>query len=309
MGFSMQNDRRGLEFQASTIETIDAAIHNYLKELNLHAGTNKGFIPVPIIWVGAERTYQMKNDLSLRDSEGLLKLPLITIERTEIEKDPSKSLIPANVPDYGAGGYVRVRRRIKQDKTTNFKNAQNLKKSGANEDVGSSDREFIFERKFPDRISKMFDTRPVTAKGKTVYESVFVPVPVYVNVKYEIHLRTEYQQQMNQLLTPFISGNRQGRNHKYFSLSHDNHLFEGFIDNSFSNDNNAAKLDEEERIFNSVINVNVLGYLIGGGDNEDVNLAKKYESVVELKVSRERVILDDGFERTNPSGSDPFYKE
>tara|TARA_B100001113_G_scaffold352668_1_gene354723 strand:+ start:1383 stop:2300 length:918 start_codon:yes stop_codon:yes gene_type:complete len=305
----MQNDRRGLEFQASTIETIDAAIHNYLKELNLHAGTNKGFIPVPIIWVGAERTYQMKNDLSLRDSEGLLKLPLITIERTEIEKDPSKSLIPANVPDYGAGGYVRVRRRIKQDKTTNFKNAQNLKKSGANEDVGSSDREFIFERKFPDRISKMFDTRPVTAKGKTVYESVFVPVPVYVNVKYEIHLRTEYQQQMNQLLTPFISGNRQGRNHKYFSLSHDNHLFEGFIDNSFSNDNNAAKLDEEERIFNSVINVNVLGYLIGGGDNEDVNLAKKYESVVELKVSRERVILDDGFERTNPSGSDPFYKE
>ena len=41
MGFSMQNDRRGLEFQASTIETIDAAIHNYLKELNLHAGTNK----------------------------------------------------------------------------------------------------------------------------------------------------------------------------------------------------------------------------------------------------------------------------
>ena len=35
MVFSMQNDRRGLEFQASTIETIDAAIHNYIKELNL----------------------------------------------------------------------------------------------------------------------------------------------------------------------------------------------------------------------------------------------------------------------------------
>ena len=309
MGFSMQNERRGLEFQASTIETIDAAIYNYLKALNLHAGTHKGFIPVPIIWVGAERTYQLKNDLSLRDSEGLLKLPLITIERTEIEKDPSKSLIPANVPDYGKGGYIRVRRRVKQDKTTAFKNAQNMKKSGANEDVGSSDKEFIFERKFPNRVSRMFDTRPVTARGKTVYESVFIPVPVYVNVKYEIHLRTEYQQQMNQLLTPFISGNRQGRNHKYFSLSHDNHLFEGFIDNSFSNDNNAAKLDEEERIFNSIINVNVLGYLIGGGDNENSNLAKTYESIVELKVSRERVILDDGFDRTNASGSDPFYKE
>ena len=290
MVFSMQNDRRGLEFQASTIETIDAAIHNYIKELNLHASTNKGFKPVPIIWVGAERTYQIKNDLSIRDSEGLLKLPLITIERKEIEKDPSKSLIPANVPEYGKGGYIRVRRRIKQDKTTNFKNAQNLKKSGGNEDIGTNDREFIMERKFPARVSKMFDTRPVTARGKTVYETVFVPVPVYVNVKYEVHLRTEYQQQMNQLLTPFISGNRQGRNHKYFTVTHDNHMFEGFIDNSFSNDNNAAKLDEEERIFNSVINVSILGYLIGGGDNENANIAKTYESIVELKVSRERVI-------------------
>mgnify|MGYP004064571753 CR=1 FL=1 len=309
MVFSMQNNRRGLEFQASTIETIDAAIHNYIKELNLHAATNKGFIPVPIIWVGAERTYQLKNDLSIRDSEGLLKLPLITIERKEIEKDPSKSLIPANVPEYGKGGYIRVRRRIKQDKTTNFKNAQNLKKSGGDENVGSDDREFIMERKFPARVSKMFDTRPITAKGKTVYETVFIPVPVYVNVKYEVHLRTEYQQQMNQLLTPFISGNRQGRNHKYFTVTEDNHMFEGFIENSFSNDNNAAKLDEEERIFNSVINISILGYLIGGGDNENANLAKTYESIVELKVSRERVILADEFDRTNPSGSDPFYKE
>ena len=248
-----------MEFRASTIETIDSAIYNYIKALNLHTATNKGFIPVPIIWVGAERTYQLKNDLTLRDSEGLLKLPLITIERTEIEKDPSKSLIPANVPDYGNGGYIRVRRRIKQDKTANFKNAQNLKKSGGSEDVGTSDQHYLPERKLPNKIARMFDTRPEGVKGKVVYETVYIPVPVYINVKYEIHIRTEYQQQMNQLITPFISGNRKGRNHKYFTVTEDNHLFEGFIENSFSNDNNAAKLDEEERIFNSVVNVSILG--------------------------------------------------
>jgi hypothetical protein len=155
----------------------------------------------------------------------------------------------------------------------------------------------------------MFDTSPSHAKGKVVYETIYIPVPVYVNVKYEIHIRAEYQQQMNQLLTPFISGNRQGRNHKYFTLGQDNHMFEGFIENSFSNDNNAAKLDEEERIFNSIVNINILGYLIGSADNEDANVAKVYENVVDLKISRERVILDDKFERTNPSGSNPFYKE
>ena len=311
MVFSMQNKygERGLDFRASTIETIDAAILNYIKGLNLHAATNKGFIPVPVIWVGAERTYQIKNDLTLRDSEGLLKLPLITIERKEIKKDPSKSLIPANVPDYGNGGYMRVRRRIKQDKTVNFKNAQSLKKSGGSEDVGTSDKEFLLGRKTPLNMARMFDTRPQGVRGKVVYETVYVPVPVYVNVKYEIHIRTEYQQQMNQLITPFISGNRKGRNHKYFTITEDNHMFEGFIENSFSNDNNAAKLDEEERIFNSLVNVSILGYLIGAGDNENINLAKTYENVVDLKMSRERVVIDDKFDRTNPSGSDPFYKE
>ena len=115
---------------------------------------------------------------------------------------------------------------------------------------------------------------------------------------------------MNQLITPFIAAHSKlGRNHKYFTMVEDNHLFEGLIDNSFSNDNNAAKLDEEERIFNSVVNIDVLGYLIGGGINDDTPLEKKYENIVEVKISRERVILDDDHDRTNPSGMNPFYKE
>ena len=137
-----------------------------------------------------------------------------------------------------------------------------------------------------------------------------MPIPVYINVKYEIHIRTEYAQQMNQLLTPFISAaNRMGRNHKYVTIQHDNHLFEAFVDGSFASENNAAKLEEEERIFNSTVTFNVLGYLMGGDVNEDSSIAKTYENIVNLKVSRERVILDDQFERQNPSGSSPFYKE
>ena len=83
----------------------------------------------------------------------------------------------------------------------------------------------------------------------------------------------------------------------------------GLIDNSFSNDNNAAKLDEEERIFNSVVNIDVLGYLIGAGINDNVKLEKKYENIVNVKVSRERVIVEDKHERKNSTGTNPFYKE
>lgn len=306
----MQNEEKGTDFKASTIETVDTAMHKFVEEMNLHVQTNKGFTRVPIIWVGAERTYQVKNDLTLRDSEGLLKLPLLTIERKDITKDPSKSPLPANVPDLGVGGTIPVRRRIVQDRTTAFKAAQNLKKSGADADVGASSSQYPSNRKFPLKVASMFDTRPLSAKEKVVYETTFIPVPVYINVKYELHIRTEYQQQMNQLITPFISSvSKLGRNHKYFTITHDNHLFEAFIDPSFSNDNNAAKLEEEERIFNSVVNVDVLAYLIGGDVNENSNIAKTYENVVNVKISRERVILDDEFDRKNPTGTDPFYKE
>lgn len=310
MGFSMQNEERGRDFKASTIETIDSAMLNHIKKLNLHVMTNRGSIPVPIIWVGAERSYQLKHDLTLRDSDGLIKLPLITIERKDITKDPPKSPLPANIPDYGNGGYIPVRRRIVQDKTTAFKNAAAIKKSGADSNVGVDDTQFLKSRKFPTKIAKMFDTRPVNLKDRTVYETVYIPVPVYVNVKYEIHISTEFQQQMNQLITPFIaSHSKLGRNHKYFTMIEDEHMFEGLIDNSFSNDNNAAKLDEEDRIFNSVVNIDVMGYLVGSGINDDINLEKKYENVVDVKISRERVIMIDEHDRTNPNGTDPFYKE
>jgi len=300
----------GLSFQPSTIETIDMAMYKYITGLNLHTSTNQGFKPVPIIWVGAERTFQIKNDLTLRDKEGLLSIPIITIERKEMTRDPTKAPIPANIPDYKDGGWIPVRRRIVQDKTNNFKSAQNIQKYGGNDDVGIDEKFFKQERKFPSKISPMFDTRPLNAKEKVVYETIYIPIPVYVMVKYEVHIRTEYMQQMNQLITPFISGqSRLGRNSKYFTLSHDNHLFEGFIDNTFANENNTAKLDEEERIFNSTLNVEVLGYLIGANDNENSNMAKSYESIVDVKVSRERVALSDKHDRTNKTGTDPFYKE
>ena len=66
--------------EPSTIETIDMAIYNLINdEFNLHTKTNKGYEKVPVIWLGAERSYQIKNNKELRDSVGKLRLPLISL--------------------------------------------------------------------------------------------------------------------------------------------------------------------------------------------------------------------------------------
>ncbi len=69
------------------METIDYSIFDYMNEdINFHVTTNKGFEKVPIIWVASERTYQIKNKKELRDDEGAIIMPVITIERTSVAK-------------------------------------------------------------------------------------------------------------------------------------------------------------------------------------------------------------------------------
>ena len=77
-------------FMPSTLETIDMALFDFVNdELNIHSKTNKGFKKASVIWVSSERAFQIKNDKNLRDSTGKLILPMVTIERTSIEKDPN----------------------------------------------------------------------------------------------------------------------------------------------------------------------------------------------------------------------------
>ena len=116
-----------LEIQPSTIETIDRALFDYIdEELDIFCSTNKGFKKVPFIWAGAERAFQIKHNRELRDVNGWLIYPIMSIERTGISKDLTKRgsyyAAAMNLPD-NKGGSMTVARTIKQDKTANFANA------------------------------------------------------------------------------------------------------------------------------------------------------------------------------------------
>ena len=45
----------------------------------------------------------------------------------------------------------------------------------------------------------------IKGNKKVVYEEFYAPIPTYVAMTYSITLRSEYQQQMNSMLTPFIT--------------------------------------------------------------------------------------------------------
>jgi hypothetical protein len=217
--------------------------------------------------VSPERSFKSKAGQEIRDKQGMLIYPLITIERIGVVKDPQrKGTVWANVIPVNdeKGGSIPVARFINQVKTTNFAGAD-AKKTGG-------------EINFPRQ------------NDKVVYQTVSIPLPVYIVCNYKITIRTEYQQQVNELTAPFIT--RPG-GINYILLKEQGHRFEAFVDQAFNQTNNVADFSEDERYFETSISIDVMGYLIGAEGNQEKPFYAIRENVVEVKIPRERIMLSE----------------
>ena len=223
-----------------------------------------------VFWQAPERAYQIKSEKSLRDSSGALVLPVIGVERTGIVKDPErKGSYQANIfskYNDGRSGRMVIARRVKQDKTRNFAVATGTR----------TNTDGRLQNYYP-RINK-----------QVVIQSLSIPIPVYVNVEYKIVIKTEYQEQMNQLVQPFMT--RTGQINS-FLMKRNGHIYEAFIDQNFTHSNNIGDLGEDIRMFETTITLRILGYLIGEGENDDRPLITLEESVVEVTFPRESGVI------------------
>lgn len=278
-----------IELQPSTIETIDRALFEFVdNELDIFCTTNKGFKKVPFIWAGAERAFQIKHNRELRDVNGWLIYPIMSIERTGISKNlAERGAYYAAAQNLGdnKGGSMTIARTIKQDKTANFANADSKRLVHNVAGTGQNN----FPRK----------------NDKVVYETITVPIPVYLEVNYTLTVMAEYQQQINEIITPFMT--RTGAIN-YTVVEKDNHRFEVFIDSDYTLNNNASSLLEDARGYETQINFRVLGYIMGADKNEERPKIVRRENAVEVKIPREHVIFGDIPEHVHVSGNVPFYR-
>jgi hypothetical protein len=71
------------------------------------------------------------------------------------------------------------------------------------------------------------------------------------------------------------------------------HFYEGFIQGNFAASNNLSGLGEEERKYETRIDIKVLGYLLGEDSNQETPKMVITENAVEVKIPRERIIVGD----------------
>jgi hypothetical protein len=263
------NILQDIPFQPSTLETVDFALYDFLQSLDLYTTTNTGWRKIDVIWVSAERAFQTKEKKERRLKDGTVNYPLITLSRDSVTKSLSHkgtayANIPAELDPKGGSPSITIARRINQDKTSNFVNAETKRVKG--------------QINFP-RKSK-----------KIVYQTISIPMPAYIDVMYTIKLETLYQQQMNELLQPFITKTG-GIN--YQVIRKDGHLFEAFIQEDFANNSNVKELGSDERKYETEIHIKVLAYLIGLDKNQEQPKIVIRENAVEVKTPREHIIFGD----------------
>ena len=73
-------------------------------------------------------------------------------------------------------------------------------------------------------------------------------------------------------------------------MKRNGHVYEGFVQQGFSQTNNAASMGEDSRLYSTEISINVLGYLVGDGENPDTPIARIDENVVEYQFPRESTV-------------------
>lgn len=256
----------------SELEDIDFAFYKFVDEnLNIRTRTNKGFKKVPVVWSGAERAHNIKDDNIKRDATGMIILPVIAIERTTVKKTDASRVIPYAMADPNhdlKGGFLTINKVIKQDKTSNFANADAHRR----------------------RSQLNFPLNRHTKNKKIVYETITIPIPIYVEVGYKIVVRTEYQEQMNDILTPFL---RKSNAHKRVLIEHNSNKYEAFIKENYEMTNNISNYESNERKYETGIIVDVYGYLIGDGKNQAQPRVVRRENAVQIRFARERILVKD----------------
>jgi hypothetical protein len=154
-------------YENVTIETFDQAIKDWFDltvDAKVTQPANGGLYKVPVVLAAGERWATGRTRKGLRDSNGILILPVIYLRRTSIAPDPSMKALGIETPT------ITIAKKISQ-------------KTG---------------RLQQDSAARL---NPLKLSSKAaVYEVTTIPFPDRGIINYELVVQTQYIDQMNHVL-------------------------------------------------------------------------------------------------------------
>ena len=261
MADRVDSTKKVLENDTVDLLAIDRAVYDWFN--TKHALKIKGR-KTPVIFGSWERFAQMhetKDDEtlnSLRDSKGMLKLPIISIKRGDISSN-EQMYKKINVNGEPSVSIIKKIADSKFDK---------------NRRVPFNDKEYLVP---PGRYRK----------DNPVYEIHRLPFPEFLLIPYTITFWSSYIKHanaFNNMLWPL---------HDFPDLTYKEYHFHGKIDTS-TNESNVETFTDEDRIIRNSFNMEVQGYIFDKSQiiiertstkiSFDVNMLEKEEILVDEDI-------------------------
>jgi hypothetical protein len=254
------------------IEDADAALfHLFDKEIAFQVSTsdkNRGEMKrVPVIFTAGEKWALAKKNRALRDRNGALILPLITVVRTTIQQGPNDDIAGRGINQQT--GEIIVKRRLdKSDRGYQGLINRLLLKHQTNLAVppGQADADQLATER---QIGVLTDDPTVQDGGlmlpdrrNNVYETLVLPTPQFYTAMYEVTFWAQYTVQMFQLIEMLISSFLPQGNAWRLDTPK-GYWFVATVDgNVYNAENNIDDMSQEERMIKYKFNVKVPGYIL-----------------------------------------------
>ncbi len=222
------------------IEDVDRAMFKLFNEdLPFYYVQDGDMKRIPCVFAGGERAMILRKKEPLRDRQGALVLPLVSILRSGIDQSTEKGIGPGT-------GSITLRKRVAQEdrvykKLTNQNNLRNQDNVVGSTGAGSASLELT---------------------NKNVYEIITMPNPRFFKATYEITFWAQYLQQMNSIIEAFITSYNNSTARSFKIETNKGYWFVATVESGLSDSNNFDGYQDDERLIKTSITMSVTGYII-----------------------------------------------
>mgnify|MGYP003403555058 FL=1 len=296
------------------VEDVDKALFKCLKdEIAFQVSDNGGGNQkaVPIVFASGEKWSMLKSGRAIRDNDGTLILPLVTVRRTSIEQSS------ADMTSRGMNQHVgEIVVKTKLDPSDRaYQNLINKLGIPNSDDVPgprdySSDSALVTSRENTKANMLDLDIQNggllAPKLGVNVWQIITIPTPQFFTAIYEVTIWAQYTQHMNSMLEKLMSSYLPTGNRTLLLNTSKGYWFVAQVDEGFTSEENSDNATGVELVRKHKFTIKVPGYLVLSDAPGVPPGVRKFVSAPQIAFALGGEKVDTALTNGTPVSSDPY---
>lgn len=299
---------------ACGIEDVDKALFKCLRdEVVFQVSDNGGGNQraVPMVFAVGEKWSMLKSGRAIRDKDGTLILPLVTVRRTSVEQ--SSTDMTSRGMNQHVGEFV-----VKTKLDTSDRAYQNLinKLGIPNSDDAPGPRDYfpsaslLTSREGTLENAHDLDVRAgallAPKLGTNVWQIITIPTPQFFTAVYEVTIWAQYTEHMNFMLEKLMSSYLPTGNRTLRLDTPKGYWFIAQVDEGFASEDNSDNTSGVELVRKHKFTVRVPGYLVLSDAPGVPPGVRKFVSAPQIAFALGGEKVDTALTEGIPAGADPY---